>query len=392
MKKADAERPKKSNIGIRPVGKRRDASGGKTRRVMRSLWTRIGVAAVVLTAACILGCGQQRESRSFGDREPKIGALIALTGYGSSFGENEANVMKMLRDKYPKATFFVEDSKSDPRQAVSAAQKLLDIDCVDILYCDLTTVANAVAPMTKDSGAILIAAVYLADLLDRNPLAIRNLPRGRDEARLLLNHLIQTAQTESPSSLILLGSNDEFGRGSVEDCHAVAKELHINVIGSDTIPEDSTALASFAAALTKQNPTAIYMASLSPTLGTLVRQLRISGYAGKILTTDAFAYPYIKDAAGEYASGTVYVDFPSTERSATFAQDYSSRFKSALNPAGVLLHDGLSILLDAYYEKHPRAAADLVAELEGRHFEGIYGNVAVRGREILYPLEIKKAD
>lgn len=366
---------RKTGTGIRPV----------------ILGLRVGLLLFVV-AAVLVGCGQQTETKGFADRQPKIGALIALTGYGSSFGENEANMVKMLRDRYPNATFLVEDNKSDPRQAINAARKLLDIDRVDILYCDLTTVANAIAPMTKDSGTILIAAVYLADLLERNALAIRNLPRGRDEARLLLDHLTQTTKTMSSRSLVLLGSNDEFGRGSVEDCRALSRDFSVDVIGSDVIPDDATALASFAAALAKRNPTAVYMASLNPTLGTLVRQLRTSGYSGMILTTDAFAYPYIKEAAGEYASGTVYVDFPSTERFATFSKEYSSKFKGQLNPAGVLLHDGLSIILDAYFNNHPQTAADLVAQLEGTLFDGIYGSLTVRDREILYPLVIKIAE
>lgn len=397
MNEADPHRSEKTGIGTGSVViKSREACGRKAIWEMRKITSRTGMVVAVLTAICLLvlmGCGQGcNKSDNLSDSRIKVGALIALTGYGASFGQNEAKVVELLRDRYPNATFVVEDNKSDPRQAISAAKKLLDVDRVDIIYCDLTTVANAIVPMTKDAGVILVAAVYLTDLLDRNPLAIRNLPRGKDEAHLLLEHFSSTIVPGETPSVILLGSNDEFGRGSISDCLTVVKDFSLDVIGTETIPDDAPAIDSFAAVLASKKPSAIYMASLSPTLGTLIQKLRLAGYQGAILTTDAFAYSYIRDAAGEQAKGTIYVDFPETEESRDMSKTFYDRFNMDLNPTGVLLHDGISLILDTLYETNPQSLATLVDSLEGIEYAGTYGLITVRNRELLYPLVIKTAE
>jgi branched-chain amino acid transport system substrate-binding protein len=348
------------------------------------------VVAIVVVLACwgILNFGRDSASTPKQNVQLRVGAAIAMTGYGAAFGESEANAIHLLKRKYPTAQFFIEDNKSDSKAGLLAVSKLINVHNVDIIYCDLTTVANAVVSLTKERSVVLIAAVYLADLLDRSPYAVRNLPRGLDESRLLLSHL--TTHYPDAKTVAAVGSNDEFGRSSLADFTKAASIVGVTVISQDVIPDAEAQIASFAQKLTASRPDAIYAASLMPSLGLFIRDVRVAGFTGVILTTDAFTYPYIRSAAGDYAKDTVYVDFPKTNAATRFADEYKAEFHKDFAPTAALCYDGLSIIMDTCRESPIKTPAQVVSKgLEGKMHEGIYGDVVVRGREIIYPLEIR---
>jgi len=318
----------------------------------------------------------------------RIGAAIALTGYGASFGQSELNAIDLLKDKYPTLKFYVEDNKSAPNSGIMAVKKLIEIHNVDIVYCDLTTVANAVISITNEHEKVLIASVYLNNLLERSPYAIRNLPRGVDEAKLLLDNLYK----ESPSAkkIVAIASNDEFGRTSLEDFKMVSMSYDLVITFEDLIPDNEKQIKSFAKKIVVKSPDVVYAASLMPSLGLLIKELRLANYGGEIITTDAFAFPYIQDRAGPYAKNTLYIDFPSTSALKDFEKKYREKYSLEISSTAVLCYDGLSLIIDASLQsgKKPK---DIVNGLDGMQYDGLYGNVIIDKREIIYPIIVKKA-
>ncbi len=319
----------------------------------------------------------------------RVGFVIATTGYGAAFGAAESNAVVLLRERYPQHKFVVEDSRSDPKSGLSAVRKLIDVDKVDIIYCDLTTVANAIAPITDREGKILLAAVYLRDLIDRTSLSLRNLPTAAEEASLTIKRARSIGARLS--NVIALGSNDEFGRGSIDDFAVVLKAEGGTLTRRDFFPDAEDQIASFAARIAGERPEVVFVASLRPSLGILIKELRAAGYAGLILTTDAFAYDYIRDAAGTAGKGTIYVDFAGGKKTATFAAQYRARFGQDFTPVSGILYDGISLLLSAS-DKYPVAPAKQFVEyLEGYSYLGVLGEVKVQRRELKYPIESRIA-
>ena len=318
----------------------------------------------------------------------KIGAAIALTGYGAAFGQSELNAMQILKDKYPDIEFSVEDNKSDPKAGITAIRKLIDLQDVDIIYCDLTTVANAAIPLINESKRILIAAVYLNDLISRCPFSIRNLPRGIDESRVLLTYLFEN--NDNPKQIAIVGSNDEFGRSSIEDFKTVSSEFNTTIIFEDLIPDNGVQIKSLAEKISSKAPDTVYTASLMPNLGLLIKELRQVGYKGAIITTDAFSYPYIRAAAGQFAKGTIYVDFPSTPRLETFSSIYKKKFETEPATTAVFFYDGISLLIEQSHKDRGDLLA-LLSGLDGLTYDGLFGKLLVKGREIIYPVIVNEA-
>lgn len=329
-----------------------------------------------------MGAAQKHEE------EIRIGAVIALTGYGASMGESEKNAIAMLKEKYDdtQVKFFIEDSKSNPKDGVSAVNKLININKVDIVYCDLTTVSNAINPILEKEKKILIACVYLKDLLNINRYAIRNLSTAKQGAKLLLSYLKDRGiLLTTVASLI---SNDEFGNSSLSDFKNVLDEFNGKLVYEGTIL-DLMILKSEITKLLHKKPSVVYIASLYSHVGNAIKELRIQGYKGEIITTEAFPYPYIIEAAGKYAKDTIYVDFPATEKYNKFKIRYKKQFGINLISSSILCHDGLSFIINLIKQKGNKSLEEFIGSLDGKEFNGIYGNLKIKNRQIIYPLTVK---
>lgn len=336
----------------------------------------IAIGVVVLLTVVIV-CVHEYDKEEVGEKKIKIGLLLAQTGFGSVFGQNERQIVPLLDQMYNgKVQFVLEDSKSDAATGVVAARKLLDVDKVDMVYCDLTSVANAISPMLKSSQKVLMAAVCLERLTTDNPFAIRNIPSVKDESELLFRYF---REKRHGGSIMLVGSDDEFGRGAVSESKALLGKFGLSLAGIDTIPEDKSLVASLAEKMVKNPPECIYIGSLSSSMGLLIKELRVRGYKGYVLTTDAFGYDYIQSIAGDAAQSVVYVDFPRTE---TFRK--INEKIAELTPAAILMYDGIRMYLD-YISKHDDVQK--IADMEYQ-INGVFGNTYLIRQEIKYPLTL----
>lgn len=344
------------------------------------------VIGLLSVFAIVIGIYSQFKKDVLGRPSVKIGLLLAQTGFGADFGQSERLVVPLLKKKYgERVQFILEDNKSDAAKGAAAAKKLIDIDNVDLIYCDLTSVANAISPLLRTSRRVLMAAVTLERLTDENPFAIRNIPNIRDEGEMLLSHF----DSKYPNGrIVLIGSNDEFGRGAVSECTQLSHQYDLTLVGTDFLPDDTALISSLADRVLKLTPDGVYIGSLDARMGLLIKELRTKGFAGLILTTDAFAYDYIMNATGEASKTVVYVDFPLTE---AFLQLNEEITDGQITPAAVLLYDGVCMYMDCIREATIGDQQLEIAEVSCE-FQGTFGLTRLVAQEIKYPLILKNAD
>jgi len=118
----------------------------------------------------------------------KIGGLSALTGKWQVGGETEANFAKIAINEINSnggilgkpIEFILEDDKCSAKDALSAAQKMVEQDGVDIILGPSCTPASqAVVPYTNDRKTIIIAFTTTADhIFDKYLYAFRTTPPG----------------------------------------------------------------------------------------------------------------------------------------------------------------------------------------------------------------------
>lgn len=319
----------------------------------------------------------------------RIGAVVDLTGYAAAFGQSTANSIELLKEKYPDVEFFVEDSKADPKVGVNAANKLLNVNKVDLIYCDLSTVSSAINPILENKGKILMATVYLKSLLMNNQFAIRNLPSAEDDCELLLDYL--QSNNNQIGKVAILKSNDEFGNSAAKIMREILSNEYSGseVVFEDIIP-DVNLIRSTVTKLLATEPQVVFIGSLQPSVGNVVKELRQNGYTGEIITNNTFSYAYINQIAGDAGKGVIYQAFPKTDKFISFNKKYKELFGTEALPLAIQCYDGLSYLIDSYKKSGVKDAGEIINELHKSKYPGIYGEIFMVEREIKYPTIAKR--
>lgn len=130
-----------------------------------------------------------------GENVVKIGAILPLTGPLSAIGVPERNMLDLAinhlnknQTKY-RYLFVVEDSKGKPNDGVTVANKLVNIDKIDILFVSLTSVAKAIIPIAEKEMIPVIANSMSTDLPSLGSNVFRFFPSTRNETDMWIEEI-----------------------------------------------------------------------------------------------------------------------------------------------------------------------------------------------------------
>lgn len=168
---------------------------------------------------------------SFADDKPvlplKFGYIMDTVGIGAFFGTQTQRGARLALDDLKKEGFtgqiIFEDCGGDTGRAVTSAMRLLDIEHVDALICDLTAVCTAVAPKAKQAGVVLIYNSPAASIHEQYSRAFRNFIDYAEACQVVARHWrargIKVAGSLMPNQefgeMCLRGMLTEYPRGFV---------------------------------------------------------------------------------------------------------------------------------------------------------------------------------
>ncbi len=111
-------------------------------------------------------------------KKTKLGFISPLTGWGAYWGLPEEKGIRLaiedIRKQYGNvADFIIEDSKTTASDAVTAANKLIFVDDVDILYVSFTGPTSGVSPKSKQNKKVLIYGALTSSMIKENEYAFK---------------------------------------------------------------------------------------------------------------------------------------------------------------------------------------------------------------------------
>ncbi len=127
-----------------------------------------------------------------GDAKPiKLGYLLDLTGKGAFLGrQSQAGAMLAVREfsgTDAPVEIFYEDHQTDPRSGVTGAQKLLNINQVEAVLCDLTPACVAASPIIARAKKLFLYQAPVTSILATNEFAFKNFLDYEDGCRRVAN-------------------------------------------------------------------------------------------------------------------------------------------------------------------------------------------------------------
>jgi branched-chain amino acid transport system substrate-binding protein len=180
--------------------------------------TIIWVVIIVVVAGGLVWAGNKNSSQSQTSESIKIGAILPLTDFGAFWGEMTKAGMNMavedLRKEGYEVELVFEDSKGKADMAVSAAQKLLASDKVDVLYTDFSGPSSAVAPIANNAKKVFVYSAFDPGNLKTNEYALKTFFDAPGECKNFSNYL---KQNNLAKKIAYLGVNLPFTEACVQE-------------------------------------------------------------------------------------------------------------------------------------------------------------------------------
>jgi len=135
----------------------------------KGVWIILGIVLVIVVIGGLYVSNQNRS-----DDTIKIGIIAPLTGPLAEYGIAFKNGIELSNSENgnPKVTYIFEDNKWDSNEAISAFNKLVQIDGVDVVINWGTPTSEAIAPIVKNTVPF-IAITTEPSITNISPYIIR---------------------------------------------------------------------------------------------------------------------------------------------------------------------------------------------------------------------------
>ena len=277
-------------------------------------------------ALAVVACGS--------DDDPYvIGGMDALTGVAESYG-NPIQQAKLLAVEEINAAggidgrmleIVFEDSKCAAADAITAYNKLTDVDEVKIILG--TTCSGAMlgaAPLAEGEGVIMLSASATSpDIANAGDFIFRT---AINDQQLGID-IGNTMWVDGIRNLATINETTDYAEGARRTSVARFEELGGTVVASEAYATETIDFRSQITKLINANPDAILLAAQGEVSGgTIVKQARELGYNGPIYSEVVPTQPDALEIAGDAATGMKAV-VPDEDLQTTKGKDFLSNFE-----------------------------------------------------------------
>ncbi len=167
-------------------------------KLHKGVATLANVIVTVFLISLLLSCSspaEKEKEQEFKElKEIKIGAILPLTGPMSFLGEDEKKAIELsvknTNSKHNKEIIKVlfEDSKGSPNEAVTVANKLMNVDKVSAFITSTYAISEVILPIANKNKIIIAMLCMDPDIQKESPYAFRLYESMFAEANQLLEY------------------------------------------------------------------------------------------------------------------------------------------------------------------------------------------------------------
>ena len=311
----------------------------------------------------------------------KIGSMSPLTGPYAADGNDIKNgtltAIEIFEEEggipgFDKIELYPQDTACDPKQAVAAANKLLNLEVVGVIgaYCSSSTIPASETLAEEDIPMITPASTN-EQVTERGlPYMFRMCGRDDDQSKVAVQFIKDSLNADS---IFIVDDKTTYSQGLADGVEKECEKAGIKVLGRDHVNQGDK---DFSALLTKAKSTGadvFYMSMQNHATGSLMTiQAKRLGLDAQILTQDANMHPNFIKVAKDAAEGVMvtfgYVD-ESTPEYKKYAKKFSAKY-GEIGAYGTYAYDAATVLLKAIKESGSTDPEDIKAEIMKMDFQG----------------------
>ena len=292
---------------------------------------------ITLTALTALACDPGEATPDPADTTPfRIGVMESVTGAGESYGNVAVRAKQMAADEINaaggvngrKLELVVEDSKCNAQDAITAFQKLTDVDGVKIILG--TSCSGAMlgaAPLAEADGVVLFSGLASnADIAEAGDYIFRT-QISDIEVGISTGNVLWA---DGVRSLATITEETDYAEGVRRSSVAQFEENGGKIVAEERFSSDITDFRTQLTKLFEANPDALHISPQSEFAGgTIVKQARELGYDGPIYGETVSVGTTALEIAGDAATGmraiTATPD-PGNQKSQQVLADFRERY------------------------------------------------------------------
>ncbi len=310
----------------------------------------------------------------------KIGSLSPLTGSYAADGNDIANgtraaIAAIEKEGgipgFDKIELFAEDSACDPRQAVAAANKLVNEKVVGVVgaYCSSATIP-ASETLAEADIPMLTPASTSEKVTERGlPYMFRVCGRDDDQSIAAMKFIKDVLKAKT---IFIVDDKTTYSQGLADNVEKLANKEGVKVIAHDHVNQGDK---DFSAVLTKikdAKPDVLYMSLQNSASGALMLiQAKRAGVTAAIIGQDAVYHPQLMEIAKDAAEG-MYLTFGYIDEETPSYKKFLAAYEKFGKPGAysAYAYDAAYSLLSAIKAAKSTDPAKIKAELIKGEMQG----------------------
>lgn len=321
----------------------------------------------------------------------KIGAVLSLTGYASSYGEYSQKAIELAVDEINsiggidgrKITVIFEDDKTDAKTAVSAFKKLVNIDKVDGVIgslWDFTT--QPLLPLTLEDDVVLITPTnfMIEDSFELNENSFAMMPSFNK----VINSIDDYINNQNINKLATVRFASAFGQEITDTLAVIMKEKgQVDIIDEKYSNIGGNDFRTTILKLKQQNVDAVFLDMFDSDMVNFLQRAKELSFDAKIITyvavLDLLANPGI---SRELINDIVFINWEVQPKE--FSDKFMSKFGIEPKKSADRSYDAVYVLAEAIAK-----STDVSKYIENNSFKTINGNIVFTDEHIIATLPVE---
>ncbi len=336
------------------------------------------VVMLIIVGLLLVTSKEPRDTKSI-----KIGVIAPLTGNFAVIGERVKNGFELAKEdilkenKLKSVDLIIEDA-CQPKEATAAAQKLSQIDKVDILggsFCVIGFVPSV--PIFEKAKIITFNTSQNPDSVLNKKYVISTNSAIKDKAHQIAQYAYKKLAARTAAVIYY---NTPLGQDYNKYISETFEKAGGKIISSEVTLVDATDFRTQLTKIKGQNTDIIFVVQLANPLGNLLKQARELGVKSIIIGNSQNEDPSIIESAGLAAEGFVISSdepLPKTDKINDFAMRYEQKFGQKADIFSSNSYDALMLQAQVYTVCGGETECMLQKLHEVKDYPGVSGNITI---------------